>query len=76
MDEYTSVSLDRYWNYIGVPYFLAVLVFALFVLFSVGGATLSSETSIQQFMRNLKQRQLQRGVPAAAAAPTAGATTS
>lgn len=68
MDEYTSVSLDRYWNYIGVPYFLLVLLFALFVLFRIGGATLSNENSIHRFMAQVKEQRLQRGGPAAAGA--------
>ena len=32
--EVYEVSLDKYWSYIGIPYFFIVLAFGLYVLFS------------------------------------------
>jgi len=41
-----SVSMDRYWNNIGTPFFFIVLGFGLFVLFSLSGIQTASPGAI------------------------------
>lgn len=36
MDRTSAVSLDRYWNFIGVPLFFIVLSFGVYVLYKIG----------------------------------------
>jgi hypothetical protein len=40
--DYSTVSLDRYWSYVGIPYFLFIIGFGLFVLFKVTGTGTSA----------------------------------
>ena len=40
--DYSTVSLDRYWNYVGIPYLLFIIGFGLFVLFKVTGTGTSA----------------------------------
>jgi hypothetical protein len=41
-----SVSMDRYWNNVGTPFFFVVLGFGLFVLFSMNNIQLASNQHI------------------------------
>ncbi len=68
--DYSTVSLDRYWNRVGIPYFLFVIGFGLFVLFKVTGAgTYAGPSQIKAVISDI----LGRPVGAPAAAPVAAA---
>lgn len=54
-----SISMDRYWNTIGTPFFFIVLGFGLFVLFSMNNIQLASN----QHIFNIVAGVLQSGPP-------------
>jgi hypothetical protein len=67
--DYSTVSLDRYWNRVGIPYFLFVIGFGLFVLFKVTGTgTYAGPSQIKAVISDILGRPVGAG-----AAPSAGA---
>ncbi len=55
--EYSVISLDQYWSYVGVPYFLFILGFGLFVLFKITGTgTYAGPAQIKATLRDILSR--------------------
>ena len=48
-----SVSMDRYWNNIGTPFFFIVLGFGLFALFSLSGIQTADPSAIFSIVARL-----------------------
>lgn len=57
-EYYNSVSLHKYWTNIAIPYFLSVLGFSLFVLFSLKGPVLADRSQILKAVAALKQERV------------------
>jgi len=51
--DYSSVDTDMYWNYIGTPLFLFIMMFGIFVLFSLSSFQIVPYDSIRQAMAKL-----------------------
>jgi len=64
-----SVSMDRYWNNVGTPFFFVVLGFGLFVLFSMNNIQLASN----QHIFNVVAGVLRSGPPSKVRKPPAPA---
>jgi hypothetical protein len=76
VDRVSAVSLDRYWNLIGVPLFFVVLTFGIFVLYKIGPLQSAGQTILPALIASWKR--VPRTLPAAAptkpaAAPVAAA---
>jgi hypothetical protein len=68
--DYSTVSLDRFWNRVGIPYFLFVIAFGLFVLFKVTGTgTAAGPFQIKAVVADILGRPVGTG---AASGATAG----
>ena len=49
-----SVSMDRYWAYVGTPLFFIVVLFGLFVLFTLNPGQVAASAAVQ---RTLEEKQ-------------------
>jgi hypothetical protein len=72
--DYSTVSLDRYWSWVGIPYFLFVIGFGLFVLFKVTGTgTYAGPSQIKAVISDILGHPVGAGPSAGAAKPTPNA---
>lgn len=55
MNESATVSMDRFWNIIAIPYFFIVMAFGIFVLFRVGNVQLVSTKTISGIAHRLRR---------------------
>lgn len=69
--DYSTVSLDRYWSWVGIPYFIFVIGFGLFVLFKVTGTgTYAGPSQIKAVISDILGHPVGAG-PVAKPAPSA-----
>ncbi len=52
-DAPPCMRMDRYWNYIAIPYFLSTLLFGLYAIFSVSGPTTSDSRSVMKLVEKI-----------------------
>jgi hypothetical protein len=71
VDRVSAVSLDRYWNLIGVPLFFVVLTFGIFVLYKIGPLQSAGQTILPALIASWKR--VPRTLPAAAPTKPAAA---
>ena len=62
-----TVSLDRYWSYIGTPLFFITIAAGIFTLFQTQDIQLLDSASIKQTVQQV--RDAKRGIPKASATP-------
>lgn len=55
-DAVPEISLDRYWRWVGLPLFVVVMSFGIFVLFQVGGAQMAGTATVLSTIASLKER--------------------
>ena len=63
------MRMDRYWNFIAIPYFIIILLFGLYTIFSVSGPTTSDSRSVLKLVKQLvvdkmKQKRSATAAPA------------
>ena len=68
MDDCGHVKMDRYWNFVAVPTFVATMLFGLYVLFPTDEVQIHSAMQVHDTVGQLK-----RDKAAAATAPPAPA---
>jgi hypothetical protein len=68
MDSCGNVRMDRYWNFIALPFFIITLLFGLFALFTVDEQQFASSSQIKAAVAEARA-----AIPAAA--PTATVAT-
>ncbi len=79
--ETPTVSLSNYWNWVATPYFLGILIFGIYALFSLQSIQLiPGKTFTQTLAASLMEPKLRAGstvaaAPAAAAAARGGGRT-
>jgi len=47
MDSCGNVRMDRYWNFVALPFFIITLLFGLFALFTVDEQQFASSSQIK-----------------------------
>jgi hypothetical protein len=52
MDDF-AVDMDNYWNYIGTPLFLIIMMFGIYVLFSLSSFQIVPYDSIRKAIADL-----------------------
>jgi len=54
MDSCGNVRMDRYWNFVALPFFIVTLLFGLFALFRVDEQQFAPTPKIRSGIENLK----------------------
>jgi hypothetical protein len=63
------LRMDRYWNWIATPYFIVILLFGLYTIFSVSGPATSDSRSVLKLVKKIVEERVKKnGATASAAA--------
>jgi hypothetical protein len=54
MDSCGNVRMDRYWNFVALPFFVVTLLFGLFALFTVDEQQFASTKVVQASVAELR----------------------
>jgi hypothetical protein len=54
MDSCGNVRMDRYWNFVAMPFFIITLLFGLYALFTVDEHQFASKSEIAQSSTELR----------------------
>jgi hypothetical protein len=54
MDSCGNVRMDRYWNFVALPFFIVTLLFGLFALFRADEQQFAPTPKIRSGIENLK----------------------
>jgi hypothetical protein len=58
MDNCGHVRMDRYWNFIAVPTFIATMLFGMYVLFTTDEVQFMSAIEVHSTIEEMKQEKI------------------